>query len=53
MKSEEGKGKNYRCVTSDSRSEGYSFLNAYQSCLEPKEMAEYIRDYMLPLVRDV
>lgn len=53
MKDEVVKRRNYRCVTSDSRSEAYSFMNEYQSCLEPKEMAEYIKDYMLPLVRDV
>jgi ubiquitin carboxyl-terminal hydrolase 34 len=42
-----------RCYTIDSRKAGYSLLNEYMLCLEPKEMGEYLRDYVMPLVKDV
>lgn len=42
-----------RCYTTASREAAYSVLNAYQCCLEPKEMAEYLESYLVPLLKDV
>lgn len=42
-----------RCYTEASRKAAYSVLNEYQGCLEPKEMAEYLQNFVLPLVKDV
>lgn len=42
-----------RCYTAAARTAAYAVLNEYQSCLEPKEMAEYLESYLVPLLKDV
>lgn len=42
-----------RCSTAASRKAAYGVLNEYQGCLEPKEMAEYLQNYINPLLKDV
>ena len=43
---EEAKEAGRRCYTAAARKAAYTVLNEYQGCLEPKEMAEYLQNYI-------
>ena len=42
-----------KCGTSESRKSGFRVLQEYLTCLEPHEMAEFLEEAVMPLIKEV